>query len=305
MELMRQAGARKGARSDTFVGWLFVAPAILHTIIFMAVPAAGALFLSFTDWDMTSTPRWTGLRNYQEILFDRDLYPDFWISVRVTLLYAVLAVPAALFTGFVQAYLIDAVRRGQGFFRLAFYLPVVTAEAAVAAIWRWLYDPQFGLINEVLALIGIDGPDWLGIPEMVVPALVLIAAWQSGTAMLIFLAGLKGIPRNLYEAAEIDGANRRAQLFSLTLPLLRPTTFYLTVTGIIFALQMFGVVYVLFGRDIGGPESAGLTYVLQLYVSGFRDGEMGVASAMSFLLFIATLLITALQFRLSRRDAAS
>ncbi|WP_204041617.1 carbohydrate ABC transporter permease [Acrocarpospora phusangensis] len=300
----RRAGVRSGARSEAVAGWLFITPAVAHTLVFMAAPAVGALLLSFSQWDMTSAPTWAGLDNYRAVLFDRDLYPDFLVAVRVTAYYALLAVPASLLTGFVQAYLIDAVRRGQGVFRLAFYLPMITAEAAVAAIWKWLYDPQFGLINGLLGVFGAEGPDWLGEPAMVVPALALIAAWQSGTAMIIFLAGLKGIPRNLYEAAEVDGARRRDQLLRITIPLLRPTTFYLVITGVIGALQVFGLVYVLFGRDIGGPESAGLTYVLQLYVTGFRDGEMGAASAMSFLLFAVTIMVTALQFRLLRREPA-
>lgn len=284
-------------RRDALAGFAFTAPAMLHTLVFMLVPAGAALYFSFTEWDMISPARWVGLRNYQEILFDSDLYPDFWKSVRVTALYALLSVPASLVTGFVQAYLIDLLRRGQALYRLVFYLPVITAEAAVAAIWKWLYDPQFGLINAGLEVLGGTGPDWLGTPGVVIPALVLIAAWQSGTAMLIFLAGLKGIPRTYYEAAEVDGANRWQQLGRITLPLLRPTTFYLVVTGVIAALQVFGLVYVLFGGN-AGPERSGLSYVLHLYLFGYRNGAMGAASAMSVLLFVTILLVTAAQFRL-------
>jgi multiple sugar transport system permease protein len=297
-------GSSRGARrrrGDTMTAYLFVTPALLHTLIFMLLPAAAALYFSFTEWDMISPARWVGLSNYKEILFNGDLYPDFWKSVQVTALYTLLAVPASLLTGFVQAYLIDGIRRGEAFFRLAFYLPVVTAEAAVGAIWLWLYDPQFGLINAALEGIGLDGHDWLGSPATVVPALAFIAAWQSGTCMLIFLAGLKGIPRAYYEASEVDGANARQRLWRITLPMLRPTTFFLSVTGMISALQVFGIVYVLFSGNTG-PEASGLTYVLHLYLAGFRNGAMGAASAMSFLLFVAILLITAAQFRLMPRD---
>src|SRR5665809_41113 len=158
----RVSGAPRGARraGDTLTAYLFVTPAMVHTLIFMLVPAGAALYFSFTEWDMISPVRWVGLANYQEILFNGDLYPDFWKSVQVTTLYVVLAVPASLLTGFVQAYLIDGIRRGVAFFRLAFYLPVVTAEAAVGAVWLWLYDPQFGLVNEALAVIGLEGKDW-------------------------------------------------------------------------------------------------------------------------------------------------
>ncbi|MEQ4724645.1 sugar ABC transporter permease [Nonomuraea sp. B19D2] len=300
---MTAPGSRQGARrgKDALTAYMFITPAMLHTLLFMLLPAAAALYFSFTEWDMISPARWVGFANYQEVLFNGDLYPDFWKSVRVTLVYGLLAVPASLLTGFVQAYLIDGIRRGQPFFRLAFYLPVITAEAAVGAIWKWLYDPQFGLINAALGFFGINGPDWLGTPGTVVPALALIAAWQSGSAMLIFLAGLKGIPRSYYEAAEVDGANAGQRLWSITLPLLRPTTFFLTVTGIIAALQVFGIVYVLFSSNIG-PEGAGLTYVLHLYLAGFRNGGMGAASAMSFLLFAFILLITAVQFRVLPRQ---
>ncbi|MFC7363357.1 carbohydrate ABC transporter permease [Nocardioides astragali] len=297
------SGTSQGARreGDTLTAYLFVAPAMLHTLIFMLVPAGAALYFSFTEWDMISPARWVGLANYQEVLFNGDVYPDFWKSVQVTALYVVLSVPASLLTGFVTAYLIDTVRRGESFYRLAFYLPVVTAEAAVGAVWLWLYDPQFGLVNQALGVIGLEGKDWLGTPSTVVPALALIAAWQSGTCMLIFLAGLKGIPSVYYEASEVDGAGAAQRLWRITLPLLRPTTFFLTVTGLISALQVFGLVYVLFSGS-PGPEGSGLTYVLHLYLAGFRNGSMGAASAMSFLLFVAILLITAVQFRLMPRD---
>ncbi|GAA4187659.1 sugar ABC transporter permease [Streptosporangium oxazolinicum] len=295
----RTARLRRGRR-NTVAGYLFVGPAILHTVVFMLVPAVAALYFSFTRWDMLSPAEWVGLRNYTEILTDSQLYPDFWKSVRVTLLYTVLAVPVSLLTGFVQAYLIDMVRKGQSFYRLAFYLPVVTAEAAVAAIWLWLYDSRFGLLNAALGVVGVEGPDYLGTPGLVVPALALIAAWQSGTAMLIFLAGLKGIPKSYYEAAEIDRAGRWQRLVHITLPLLRPTTFYLVVTGVIASLQMFGLVYVLF-KSNAGPERSGLSYVLHLYLFGYRDGLMGPASAMSFLLFVTILIVTWAQFRLARR----
>lgn len=299
---MGLTAARARRRRDTAAGLAFTLPALAHTLVFMLIPAAAALYFSFTEWDMVGAPRWIGLDNYRDLLLDHERYPDFLTSVRVTLVYTVLAVPASLLTGFVQAYLIDQVRRGQSAFRLVFYLPMVTAEAAVAAVWKWLYDPQFGLINWVLAGFGVTGPDWLGTPELVVPAMAVIAAWQSGTAMLIFLAGLKGVPREYYEAAEVDGANRWQRLIRITLPLLRPTTFYLVVTTTIFALQLFGIVFVLFRGGVS-PEHSGLSYVLHLYLYGYRNGEMGAACAMSFLLFVTILIVTWAQFRLARRGA--
>ncbi|WP_326821815.1 sugar ABC transporter permease [Streptosporangium sp. NBC_01639] len=280
-----------------------------YFIVFLLYPALSALYYSFTDWDLRTDAAWVGLANYVDLLSDDVKYPHFWKSVQVTLQYTLIAVPLTLGTALAQALLLNAIRRGSNVFRLLLFLPVVTAEAAVGAIWRWLYDPQYGLVNSFLGLFGIPGQNWLNTPELVIPALAFIAAWQCGISMIIYLAGLKGIPDSIREAAVIDGATPIQRFWRVVFPMLRPTTFYLLVTGVIAALQVFGLVYVIFsgggGRSVtGGPEQSGLTYVLHLYLFAFRYDAMGAACAMSFILFVFIMIITALQFRFVKQEAS-
>ncbi|WP_189234683.1 carbohydrate ABC transporter permease [Planomonospora parontospora] len=301
---------RPGAgRRDHLVGWLLVAPAVVYFVVFLLYPALSALYYSFTDWDLRSEANWVGLANYADLFSDDVKYPHFWKSVRVTLQYTLIAVPLTLGTALAQALLVNAVRRGSNAFRLLLFLPVVTAEAAVGAIWRWLYDPQYGLINSVLGLFGVPPQNWLNTPELVIPALAFIAAWQCGISMIIYLAGLKGIPASITEAATIDGAGPVQRFRKVVFPMLRPTTFYLLVTGVIAALQVFGLVYVIFSGGggkgaAGGPEQSGLAYVLHLYLFAFRYDAMGAACAMSFILLVFIMIITAVQFRFVKQEAA-
>ncbi|MFJ2031993.1 carbohydrate ABC transporter permease [Streptosporangium sp. NPDC087985] len=294
---------------DHIIAWLLIAPAMAYFVIFLLYPALSALYYSFTDWNLRSAANWVGLANYSDLFFDDVKYPHFWKSVRVTLQYTLIAVPLTLGTALAQALLINTIRRGSNLFRLLLFLPVVTAEAAVGAIWRWLYDPQYGLVNGFLGLFGIPEQNWLNTPELVIPALAFIAAWQCGISMIIYLAGLKGIPGSIREAAIIDGAGPVQRFWKVVLPMLRPTTFYLLVTGVIAALQVFGLVYVIFsgggGKSVtGGPEQSGLTYVLHLYLFAFRYDAMGAACAMSFILFLFIMIITALQFKFVKQDAS-
>ena len=285
---------------DSLIGILFVIPLVLYFGIFFFYPTLAALYYSFTEWNMRTPAVWVGLRNYHQLFLDRINYPYFWHSLGVTVKYTLVSVPLTLVTALTLALMINAVARGQGFFKVAFYLPVVTAEAAVATVWRWIYDPLYGLLNIGLKTAALPTQNWLGKAGLVIPALAIISAWQCGGAMIIFLAGLRGIPSYLYEAAEVDGAGSWQRLLYITAPMLKPTTFYLLVTGLIGAFQVFGIVYVLFGAgggSIGGPQQAGLTYVLYLFNHAFRYYEMGVASAMSFILFVSILIVTYLQFR--------
>ncbi|MFD1543163.1 carbohydrate ABC transporter permease [Nonomuraea guangzhouensis] len=298
----------RGRSNDRLVGWLLVTPAVVYFVVFLLYPALSALYYSFTDWNLRSAASWVGLANYADLMFDDVKYPHFWKSVRVTLQYTLIAVPLTMVAALVQALLVNAIRRGANLFRLLLFLPVVTAEAAVGAIWRWLYDPQYGLINSVLGLVGIPGQNWLNTPELVIPALAFISAWQCGISMIIYLAGLKGIPGTIREAAIIDGAGPWQRFWRVIVPMLRPTTFYLLVTGVIAALQVFGLVYVIFsgnGRSVtGGPEQSGLSYVLHLYLFAFRYDAMGAACAMSFILLAFIMIITALQFRFVKQEAS-
>ncbi|GAB1817086.1 carbohydrate ABC transporter permease [Herbidospora sp. RD11066] len=296
-------------RRDHLIGWLLIAPAMVYFIIFLLYPALAALYYSFTEWDLHSAPIWVGLQNYTDLFFDDVKYPHFWKSIMVTLQYTLVAVPLTLVTALAQALLINSIRRGSNLFRLLLFLPVVTAEAAVGAIWRWLYDPQYGVINAVIGLFGIPRQNWLNTPELVIPALAFIAAWQCGISMIIYLAGLKSIPESIKEAAVIDGASPVQRFFKVIVPMLRPTTFYLVVTGIIAALQVFGLVYVIFSgggnRSVtGGPEQSGLAYVLHIYLYAFRYNAMGAACAMSFILLIFIMIITFVQFKFMKQEAS-
>ncbi|MDH2429903.1 sugar ABC transporter permease [Sphaerisporangium sp. TRM90804] len=301
---------RPGVRwRDRVTAWLLIAPALVYFVVFLLYPALAALYYSFTDWNLRTTPDWVGFANYADLLFDDVKYPHFWQSVRVSLQYTIIAVPLTLMAALAQALLLNTIRRGANVFRLLLFLPVVTAEAAVGAIWRWLYDPQYGLINTVIGLVGIPRQNWLNTPELVIPALSFIAAWQCGISMIIYLAGLKGIPSSIREAAIVDGAGPVQRFWRIVVPMLRPTTFYLTVTGVIAALQVFGLVYVIFSgggnRSVtGGPEQSGLTYVLHLYLYAFRYDAMGAACAMSFILLVFIMIITALQFKFIKQEAS-
>jgi len=296
-------GRRPGYRRDAMIGYLLITPALVYFVVFLLYPALAALYYSFTNWNLRTHATWVGLANYRDLFFNGAKYPYFWQSIRVTGYYTLLAVPLTMVTALAQALLVASIRRGGNLFRLLLFLPVVSAEAAVGVVWRWLYDPGYGLLNSFLELVGIPGQNWLNNPRLVVPALALISAWQCGISMIIYLAGLKGIPAGIREAAITDGANAIQRFRYITIPMLRPTTFYLLVTNVIGALQVFGVVYVIFsGAVSGGPQQAGLTYVLHLYLFAFRYDAMGAACAMSFILFTVILVVTALQFRVVRQD---
>jgi multiple sugar transport system permease protein len=285
---------------DRLTGLLFVSPAVAYFLIFLFYPMLSAIYYSFTDWNLRSEPVWVGFQNYSMLFFDRLQYPYFWRSLHVTVQYVLFSVPISLATALVLALMIDSLRRGQDFFKVAFYLPVITADVAVATIWRWLYDPLYGLLNLALQAFGLPPQNWLWREELVIPALGIMAAWQCGGAVIIFLAGLKGIPSEMYEASAIDGAGSWQRFLYITLPLLRPTTFYLLVTGMIGAFQVFGLVYTLFGAGggtLGGPNQAGLTYVLYIYQQATRYYKMGGANAMSVILLLVILIVTYLQFR--------
>lgn len=299
-EVPSQRSRRVFRKNDHLIGWLFVAPTVIFSLVFFAYPLVSALFYSFTTWDMQNAPIWVGLQNYVHLFYDRVNFPYFWHSLVVTLTYMVIAIPLSLVTALTLALMINSLRRGQDLFKVLFYLPVITTEVAVATIWKWLYDPLFGLINLALHALGLHGQDWINQPSTALPALSLISAWQCGNAMIIFLAGLKGIPTDYYEAARIDGASAWQRFRSITLPLLRPTTFFLLITGQIAGFQLFGLVYVLYGAGggtIGGPQQVGLSYVLELYDQAFRYFQMGPACAMSMLLFTIIAAFTFIQFR--------
>ncbi len=296
--------ARFGNRGG-LAGYFFVAPSIFFLILFVVVPIFGALWYSFSDYDLMSAPRWVGLRNYNNLLDDYR-YPA---AIRNTLAFAFGTVPTGVVTSLFLAMLIDRKIRGIYTFRALFYMPVVSSFVAVSLIWLWFYDVQIGLFNDVFELIGIPRIKWLRSQDTALMSIVILSVWKNmGLNMVIYLAGLQGIPGHLYEAAEIDGAGRISQFLKVTFPLLAPTTFFVVIVYFIGALQMFIQVMIMtmVGENTsaltGGPVDSTVTVVLLIFSNAFEYLKMGYASAMSFVLFLIIGLITIINTRLLRYD---
>jgi len=281
--------------SEHLVGYLFVAPLLVGLLVFTYGPVLAAFVLSFTKGDYISTPKFIGLGNYQALL-QEDL---FWISMRNTLYYVVGVVPAGLLLSLLLALAMNQKLRGIVFFRSIFFLPTITSSVAISLMWLWIYNPEFGVLNFLLKQIGLKGPTWLSSSTWAMPAIIIMAIWRGlGYNMLIYLAGLQGIPDVYYEAAEIDGAGGWAKFRHITLPLLSPTTFMLLILSLIGAFQVFEYTYVMTG---GGPVYATLTIVLHIYNNAFRSFKMGYASALAYVLFFILLALTLIQLRLQKR----
>lgn len=281
--------------NDNFIGYLFVAPLIFGLLVFTYGPVLAAFGLSFTKGDYISTPKWIGLDNYTTLLRE-DL---FWKSLQNTLYYVVGVVPAGMVLSLLLALAMNQKLRGIVFFRTVFFLPTITSSVAISLMWLWIYNPEFGVINFLLKQIGVKGPTWLSSPTWAMPAVIIMSIWRGlGYNMLIYLAGLQGIPDVYYEAAEIDGAGKFAKFWYITVPLLSPTTFLLLILGMIGAFQVFEYTYVMTG---GGPVYATLTLVLHIYNNAFRNFQMGYASALAYVLFFILLGLTLIQFRLQHR----
>jgi multiple sugar transport system permease protein len=280
--------------NDNLVGYLFVAPLILGLIIFTYGPVLVAFALSFTKGDYISIPKWIGLDNYRALLEDKL----FWKSLVNTLYYVAGVVPASMVLSLLLAMAMNQKLRGIVLFRTIFFLPTISSSVAISLMWLWIYNPEFGVLNFLLRQIGIKGPAWLSSTTWAMPAVIIMAVWRGlGYSMLIYLAGLQGIPDVYYEAAAIDGAGRWAKFWHITVPLLSPTTFMLLILSIIGAFQVFEYTYVMTG---GGPVYSTLTMVLYVYNNAFRDFQMGYASALAYILFFILLILTIIQFRLQR-----
>jgi multiple sugar transport system permease protein len=289
----------KLARREALWGYAFISPWIIGFIIFTLGPMLISLILSFTQYNITDNPVFTGLENYIK-LFTRD--PKFWHSLGVTVSFAVVAIPLGLVFGFSLAYLLNLKVPGVAFWRTIFYMPSVFPAVASALLWGLIFNPRFGILNWFLSLVGIKGPGWLASPDWAVPALIVMSLWSVGGGMIIYLAGLQGIPTTLYEAAQIDGASTWQQILHITLPLMTPVIFYNLVTGIIGTFQYFTEVYVLTSTSSGGlgsPAESTLFYNVYLYNNAFRYLNMGYASALAWVLFAIVLVLTLLVFRSS------
>ena len=281
-------------------GWAFALPFVIIFLVFMAGPILASLALSFTDFGLRDLrnplgTNFIGLDNYIELAGD----PTFRIALFNTAYFVLVGVPLTLGLGLAVALALDrGIRRFRTIFRVGYYLPVVTSIVAVAVVWRFVLNPDYGLLNMTLGAIGIDGPDWLGSPTLAMPSLIVMAAWRNlGFAMVLFLAGLQTIPVQLYEAASIDGAGRWAAFKSVTLPLLRPTLLFAVVITTIGYLQVFEEPFVM---TDGGPLDRTLSVSMFMYEEGFEFFHQGYAAAIAWVLFVLVAIVAVVQFRLLR-----
>jgi multiple sugar transport system permease protein len=283
------------SQRESLWAYLLIGPWIVGFLWFTLLPTLASLYFSFTDltYTISKWPNFIGLTNYIN-MFVKDI--RFWHSLKVTLTYAIFAIPLGLVFGLLLALLLNAKVPGLSIWRTLYYTPSVVSGVAVAVLWLYLFYPPYGLINWLLSLIHIAGPSWLASPDWALPALIIMSLWSVGGGMIIYLAGLQGIPTAFYEAAEIDGANSVQSFFNITLPLITPVLFYNLVIGIIGTFQIFTSVYVM---TAGGPAEATLFYNLYLYNNAFKYHQMGYASALAWVLFLIVLILTLLVFRSS------
>ena len=278
---------------EELTAYLFIAPWLIGFLIFTAGAMAYSLYISLNETDMLSTWEFVGLENFQKALFDDPL---FMKALGVTAWYTGLVVPLGTIIALAIAVMLNQKIWPVAFWRTIYYLPAVVSGVAVALFWGWVLNPEFGLVNQGLALLGINGPRWFASEVWAVPGLVLVALWGTGTNMVLYLAGLQSIPTEVQEASKIDGANAWQTFRHVTLPLLTPTVFFNIVTQIIGSFQVFTVALILTG---GGPNNATLTMVLYLYDEGFKRFNFGYASAVAWLLFIIILFFTMIVVRSS------
>jgi len=282
------------ARREALWAYAFITPWVIGFLVFTVGPMLASLYFSLTDYDIVSAPRWVGLRNYVNMFHDNL----FWHSLSVTFRYAVIALPLGLITSYLMAVLLNQKVRGINIWRTVYFLPSVVAGVAVALLWGRIFDPKFGILNPFLEKFGINGPGWLSDPQWAVPALVIMGLWSVGGNIIIYLAGLQGVPTDLYDAAKVDGATAWQRFRYVTLPMTTPVIFYNLILGLIGTFQYFTEVYVLTNGS-GEPARSTLFYNLYLYQNAFRYFHMGYASTMAWVLFVIVLAFTLLIFRSS------
>jgi multiple sugar transport system permease protein len=281
---------------EGLVAGLFLLPNLIGFLIFTAIPVGAAFILAFYDYDLLLGASWAGLENFREMFTTDEV---FRAALFNTVYFTAVSVPLSVVLGLVTAMLVNQALRGIVIFRSIFLLPYVTVTVALSLVWKWIYLPDIGLINSVLGVFGIDGPPWLTSGTWAMPALILMSVWKGfGYNMVIFLAGLQGIPEHLYDAAKVDGATAWRRFLNVTLPLLSPTTFFVVVISVISSFQVFDQALIMTN---GGPGTATTTLVLYIYQKGFQSFEMGYAAAVALVLFAAIFVFTVIQFMFQRR----
>ncbi|MFF8842012.1 carbohydrate ABC transporter permease [Streptomyces sp. NPDC015127] len=294
------AAVRRRGRRENLAGYLFLSPWIAGFLLLTAGPMVASLYFAFTDYNLFDTPEWIGLRNFTDMFAD----PRWRKSVEVTAWYVVVGTPVKLIAALAVALLLNQSRRGQGFYRAAFYAPsLIGASVSIAIVWRALFSDD-AIVDRAQKAFGSDVGGWIGDPEWIMYALVALTVWQFGAPMVIFLAGLQQVPRELYEAAQVDGAGSLRRFWSITLPMISPVLFFNVLLETIHSFQIFSSAYIVGGGAGGnacGPADGSLVYTCYLYVQGFENSRMGFASAMAWMLLLAVGLVTAFLFWSQRR----
>lgn len=284
---------------DTAVGWSFILPSFIGFAVLTLVPVVVLFYLAFTDWNVFGTADWVGAANFRRLIHDES----FWTALTNTLYYTVFHIPLTLVAALGLALLLNRRLRGVAFFRTVAFFPYITSIVAAAQVWNMLFSPEFGPVNAFLRGLGVDHPPgWTVSATWSMPAVIIVGTWREmGYYMLIFLAGLQTIPAQLYEAARIDGANAWHRFWSVTLPCLRPTTFFVVVMLTIGSFKVFDLILVLTN---GGPGQSTLVLSQYIYQKGFQENQFGYASTISVVLFAICFLITMLQFLVNKRRSA-
>lgn len=286
-------------RKKNIAGYLFILPWLIGFCLFTAGPILFSIFLSFHEWHIFDKMEWVGIENYKKLFAD----PLFYHSLKVTFYYAAISVPAGLVVGLFLAVLLYQKVKGTSVFRTIFYIPSIVPVVATATLWIWIYNPEYGILNFLLAKIGVRGPDWLYSTKWVVPAIAFMNAWTAGPNMIIYLASLEDIPKVYWDAAKVDGANSWQRFWHITIPFLSPTTFFLLITNVMGALQTFAQAYIMGGggRGFGAPANASLFYCLYLYEQGWSWFNMGYASSLSWVLTLIIFTLTLIIFKTSNK----
>jgi multiple sugar transport system permease protein len=291
------SNSREFLDREGVAGWLFILPVVIGVAIFTYGALVYSLYLSFTEWDLLSPPKWVGLSNYTTLL-SRD--EEFYLALKNTLFFVITLVPAGIISSMSLAILLNRKLKGLGFFRAAYYMPHITSTIAIGIVWLWIFNPDIGIINTLLKAIGVSNPPhWLSSVLWAKPALLLMRIWQvTGYYMILYIAGLQTIPDELYEAASMDGANAWHKARHITIPMLTNTTFFVTI---MLTIESFNIFEAIFAMTEGGPGGSTNTLLYYIYTEAFKSYRMGYASSISWVLFAIIFGLTLIQFSIRRR----
>ncbi|MGN7381962.1 carbohydrate ABC transporter permease [Paenibacillus sp. SAFN-117] len=293
---LRRSARKRAASRESLYGWLFATPWLIGLLLFFSFPLLSSIYFSFTTYSILEPGEFVGWQNYRQLFQDNV----FWAAVYNTIYFAVFFVPLSIIFGVALALFLNMKVKGMAVYRTIYFLPTLVPQVALAVLWMWLLNPQFGLVNGMLNTLGIEGPAWLGSESWSKPSLILMSLWGIGQSVVIYLAGLHDIPQEYYDAADVDGANWFHKIRTITLPLLTPVIFFNLIMGVIGAFQQFTLPYTL-TKGQGTPANSMMFYVMHLYDNGFKYFKMGYASAMAWILFIVIMALTALIFATSKR----